>query len=91
MSQPSNFKPYDPSQDASYGNIRPESIKHVEIFPPIGISRLGDSKDEYFYCPEVPGRADHPFGKFRDGKQKIKRQVRTICFTNDNNDKEVGS
>ncbi|PVF96132.1 hypothetical protein CPB86DRAFT_522864 [Serendipita vermifera] len=72
-------EPYDPSKDArsdgKYPNIDPKKIRHIEIFPPIGISRLGDSNDEYFYGPEVPGRTDHPFGTFRDRDQRIKRQA----------------
>ncbi|CAG8769769.1 13573_t:CDS:2, partial [Acaulospora colombiana] len=73
------FEPYDPSknarQDGKYTDIDPKKICRLEIFPPIGISRLGDSNDEYFYGPEVPGGTDHHFGKFRDGDQKIRRQA----------------
>lgn len=83
-----DFKPYDPSEleDHEIPSINPSDIAHVEIFPPIGVGRVGDSgtisgrrvhdRDiEYYYGPEVPGRTDHRFGGFRDQYKAIKRQV----------------
>ena len=67
----------DPSADATYGPISPDQIAYVEIFPPVGITRFGDSEKEYFLAPEVPGRTSPPAGivNFRDSEQHIRRQV----------------
>ena len=86
---PTPSKPYDPSAGKQSTKVDPSQIARVEIFPPIGIARVGDSgtlpdgkpdplspEIEYFYGPEVPGLTDHPFGSFRDSQRRIKRQVR---------------
>ncbi|KZT69484.1 hypothetical protein DAEQUDRAFT_726433, partial [Daedalea quercina L-15889] len=81
-----NISPYDPSAGKTYPSINPKDIARVEIFPPVGIARVGDSgtsngeRDpsidvEYYYGPEVPGLTDHPFGTFRDQRGGIKRQA----------------
>jgi len=68
----------------------PSDIAYIQIFPPIGIARLGDSgfdlntgrpdgEIEWFLPSEIPGTEDMPVslqGKFRDCKNRIKRQVR---------------
>lgn len=72
------FTPYDPSANQKYLPIDPTTVKRVEIFPPFGIARVGDSEDEYYYGPEVPGSlnlASDTFGTFRDSKGHIKRQA----------------
>lgn len=53
-------------------------IRSVRIHPPIGIARVGNSKesDGWFYGPEIPGRIDPPQGGFKDKNGAIKRQVR---------------
>jgi L-lysine epsilon oxidase-like protein len=50
-------------------------IKTVKIYPPIGIARLGNSKDEYFIGPERPDEVIVPPGGFRDASGLIKRQA----------------
>ncbi len=78
---------YDPSAGKTYPHILPADIARVEIFPPVGIARVGDSGCntgstggiEYFYGPEVPGIDGHPFGAFRDESDGIKRQVGGDC------------
>ena len=67
----------DPSKGASYGRVNASDIFTLEIFPPVGIARLGDSDTEYFFAPEVPGTTSPPTpdGNFRDNQQKIRRQV----------------
>ncbi|KXN92835.1 L-lysine 6-oxidase [Leucoagaricus sp. SymC.cos] len=67
----------DPSEGGSYRDVAYSDISYVEIFPPVGISRFGDSEKEYFLAPEVPGRTDPPAGitNFRDSDQKIRRQA----------------
>ncbi|KAF8630501.1 hypothetical protein AX15_002872 [Amanita polypyramis BW_CC] len=56
-------------------------ISYVEIFPPMGFARIGDSK-EYYFAPEVPGQTALPIGsdgqriqKFKDENGQIKRQA----------------
>jgi L-Lysine epsilon oxidase N-terminal len=67
----------DPSQNSTYAAVTTRSIASLEIFPPVGVARLGDSEKEYFFAPEVPGNINPPTpdGNFRDDKQKIRRQV----------------
>ncbi|EED80245.1 predicted protein [Postia placenta Mad-698-R] len=66
-------------------------VSRIEIYPPIGIARLGDSgfdlvtghtcgEPQYFFPPEVPGHDQFPpgglvNGAFRDRWQRIKRQA----------------
>ncbi|KIK63444.1 hypothetical protein GYMLUDRAFT_163033 [Collybiopsis luxurians FD-317 M1] len=85
------FEPIDPSKSKTYLDIKASDIHHIEIFPPIGIARVGDAKEEYYYAPEVPGLDDHPFGNFRDEKGGIKRQaVRFRVYAYDNTGKILG-
>ena len=84
------FTPHDPSRGRQYPPVDPHKIARVEIFPPIGFARVGDSgvlpdgtpdrtdPVEYYYAPEVPGLTEPPFGPlegFRDKHQRIKRQA----------------
>ena len=48
----------------------------VRILPPIGIARVGNSNDGWFYGPEVPGHFDEPKGGFKDALGAVKRQVK---------------
>ncbi|EKM50630.1 uncharacterized protein PHACADRAFT_129992 [Phanerochaete carnosa HHB-10118-sp] len=80
-----SFAPTDPSKDKKSPTVDPTKIARVEIFPPIGIARVGDSgvrpdgssdgEIEYYYAPEVPGITDPPADMFRDKKQRIRRQA----------------
>ncbi len=49
-------------------------IKTIKVYPPIGIARLGNSKDGYFIGPERPDDVVTPPGGFRDAAGLIKRQ-----------------
>lgn len=49
------------------------AIDIVKIFPPIGIARLGNSTDDFFIGPEIPG--DYYSGPYRDSNFRIKRQA----------------
>src|SRR5262245_55047814 len=53
------------------------SIAFAKIFPPIGIARVGDSEEEFFYGPEfspaVVGESDEH--RYRDTAGRIKRQA----------------
>ena len=80
-------EPFDPSSDTIYAPIHEPRVAYVEIFPAIGVARMGNSGSDpatgqrsgnpisYFLGPEVPGAASTPEGGFRDGRQAIKRQV----------------
>src|SRR5215210_9580941 len=51
-------------------------IVRCAIHPAIGIARLGNSPDEYFLGPEIPGVPAHPDdGLFKDKAGRLKRQV----------------
>lgn len=41
--------------------------------PRVGIARVGNSPDEFFIGPEVPGEVPRPEGGFKDGAGRIKR------------------
>ncbi|KIJ96017.1 hypothetical protein K443DRAFT_682616 [Laccaria amethystina LaAM-08-1] len=90
----------DPSAAADYPPVDHNQIVRLEIFPPIGIARVGDSEIECFLAPEVPGRTYPPNGlrvsdgqefKFRDRHQKLRRQaVRFRVYAYDVDDNLLG-
>ncbi|KAJ3568660.1 hypothetical protein NP233_g5566 [Leucocoprinus birnbaumii] len=83
----------DPSRQETYSAVNPDDISYVEIFPPVGITRFGDSEDEFFLAPEVPGHTDLPYNltKFRDDKQRIRRQaVRFRVYAYDDSNTLLG-
>ena len=49
-------------------------IVRAAIFPAIGFSRVGNG-DEWFLAPEVPGLMTEPPGGFKQGPNRIKKQV----------------
>jgi hypothetical protein len=52
------------------------SIQYCKIHPGIAIARLGNSTEEYFIGPEVPGQPAEPEdGLFKDKNGRIKRQA----------------
>jgi L-lysine epsilon oxidase-like protein len=54
------------------------AINIIKIFPPIGIARLGNSPNEFFVGPQIPGDHTPPPGGYRDSLFRIKRQA--ACF-----------
>jgi len=61
--------------------VDPSLIRAIEIWPPIGIARMGNSTKEglnegYWIGPEVPYHAPIPEGGFKDTDGNIKREVR---------------
>src|SRR5688572_2319382 len=58
------------SQDANL-----DVIDTVVIHPTIGIARVGNSPDEWFFGPEAPGPHPVPTGGFKDDAGRIKRQA----------------
>ncbi len=68
-----------------------ERIRTARIHPAIGIARLGNSEDDYFIGPEVPGVYQFPEGGFRDAENRLKRQgARFRVFGYDEIDRPVG-
>ncbi len=52
-----------------------QEITQFRIYPSIGIARVGNSPDEYFFGPEAPGPHPHDPDNFRDSQGRIKRQA----------------
>lgn len=50
------------------------AVARLAVYPPMGISRVGNST-EWFLAPEVPGIQPVPSGRYKDGTEKIKKQV----------------
>ncbi|KAG0698477.1 hypothetical protein DFH29DRAFT_941196 [Suillus ampliporus] len=86
-------------------SIEPADIAYIQIFPPIGIARLGDSGFDlstgkpdgdivHFLPSEIPGTEDMPAtleGQFRDAENRIKRQaVRFRVYAYGNDDTILG-
>ena len=57
------------------GSDENERIKRVAIHPAIGIARVGNSRDSFFFGPEVPGGPPHVRGGFKDGNGAVARQA----------------
>ncbi|MFL6197751.1 MAG: LodA/GoxA family CTQ-dependent oxidase [Thermoanaerobaculia bacterium] len=50
-------------------------IVRCAVYPSVGCARVGNSPDEWFLGPEVPGRVAVPEGGFKDSRGRIKRQA----------------
>ncbi len=55
--------------------IDTSKIAYCQIYPGVGIARLGNSPDEFFVGPETPGETASPVGGFKDEAGRIKRQA----------------
>ena len=64
-------------------------IERVVIHPTIGIARVGNSPNEFFYGPEVPGPHPRDPDGFRDSHGRIKRQAARFRLFGLNADGEV--
>ncbi|QHI35057.1 L-lysine 6-oxidase [Kordia antarctica] len=65
-------------------------ISSVAIYPPIGISRIGNS-EEYFFSPDIPGVEKAPEGGYKDQKGRVKKQVaRFRIYAFDKNGNALG-
>ncbi len=62
------------SENTLNHTIMKHEIDSVSIYPPIGISRIGNSPD-YFLASDVPGVAPSPSDGFKDAKGRVKKQV----------------
>ncbi len=52
-----------------------EKIKTIKIHPAIGVARVGNSPDEFFIGPELPGDHTPPPGGYKDTDYRVKRQA----------------
>lgn len=52
-----------------------DCVVKAAIYPAIGVARVGNSEDEFFYGPEVAEPLPQPWGFYRDGKGALKRQA----------------
>jgi hypothetical protein len=52
-----------------------DTIVRAAIHPAIGIARVGNSQDEYFYGPEVSHGGAGPEGGYKDAAGALKRQA----------------
>ncbi len=50
-------------------------IVRAAIVPAIGIARVGDSEDEFFFGPEVDNPPPRPEGFYKDARGALKRQA----------------
>lgn len=66
-----------------------QEIVDFRIYPSIGIARVGNSPEEYFFGPEVPGPHPEDPGNFRDGQGRIKRQAARFRVYGFNREGEV--
>lgn len=83
-----------------------KNIASVAIYPPIGMSRVGnapatDVKDpnrkdllatrgeRWYYAPEMPNAPANPSGLFKDGENRIKKQVQRYRLYALNSNREV--
>src|SRR5690242_481606 len=70
------------------------NLKHVKIFPPIGIARLGNSP-EWFVGPELPFPAPPQppaDGKYKDAQCRVRKQAqrfRLWGYFDDGSDREL--
>jgi hypothetical protein len=66
-------------------------ICKLRIHPAIGIARLGNSPDEHFLAPELPGVVRHPHGGYKDAAGRMKRQAQRFrLFGYDALDRPLG-
>ena len=52
-----------------------DAITSVAIHPAIGIARVGNSEDSFYFGPEVPGAIPRPTDGFKDAQGAIARQA----------------
>jgi hypothetical protein len=65
-------------------------IARVGVYPSLGICRVGGSP-KWFLAPEVPGVPPRPEGGFKDGTDRIKKQVQRFrVFAFDDEGRVIG-
>ena len=68
-------EPVKPRPAFDLGRCVDAVIVRAAIHPAIGIARLGDSKLEYYYAPEVVAPEPKPSAYYRDAEGALKRQA----------------
>ena len=63
-----------PVEKASAGPAQLARIVRCAIYPPVGITRVGNSPGGYFLSPEVPGTRPAAGGGYKDAQGRILRQ-----------------
>jgi hypothetical protein len=58
---------------AASSTVDPSRIARVAIHPAVGIARVGNSVDAFFFGPEVPGQV--PRGPFKDARGAMAKQA----------------
>lgn len=58
---------------AAPGGIDPKRVARIAIHPAIGVARVGNSKDAFYFGPEVPGGV--PVGPFKDEAGAMAKQA----------------
>ena len=61
--------------DVPYPAAKDTRIVRAAIHPAIGVSRLGNSADEFFIGPQVVPSPPAPLGAYRDARHALKRQA----------------
>jgi hypothetical protein len=65
-------------------------IAYCAIHPALGVARVGDSPDDYFFGPETPGAIEAP-ASYKDDAGRVKRQAaRFRVFAFDASDGLIG-
>ena len=57
-------------------HIDPNDFDSIEVFPPLGIARMGNAKEDYYIGPEIPGVLPPPVDGIKDANGDFKRQVK---------------
>ncbi|WP_103864737.1 LodA/GoxA family CTQ-dependent oxidase [Aquimarina sp. I32.4] len=59
--------------------MKNDEINSIVIYPPIGISRIGNSQ-EYFLSSDISGVSTEPTGGFKDSEGRVKKQVARLGY-----------
>ena len=73
----------------NYPPVDPKQVAFVEIYPAIGIARVGNS-DQYFIGPEVPEQFVTPDGGFKHQGKVKKQAARFRVYAYDKTGKILG-
>jgi hypothetical protein len=68
-------EPTEPRTATSGSLLADDCVVKAAIYPAIGVARVGNSKEEFFYGPEVADPLPQPWGFYRDQTGALKRQA----------------
>jgi hypothetical protein len=76
LTEPENPAPATGSEPSEYPeDAASDCIVKAAIYPPIGVTRVGNSPDEFYIGPEVPYPLPLEPGAYRDSKGRLKREA----------------